>query len=204
MTTHYTTSGIILRSEDRGEADRVFAVFTRDYGKLLFWAIAERKITSKLRGGLELFSLSNLEFIQGKNRKVVTEAITVKPYSSIRKDVAPMYVAYRIADLVDFLCKGEESEQKLWSLLEETFDALNVSKAPYTPLYYYFLFNALEVLGYKPSQDHCAECANRFAIMLQYVYPLTKDRNQFEKVQWKGEDTKLLSSISRHYLTQFV
>ena len=204
MTTHYTTSGIILRSEDRGEADRVFTVFTKDYGKLLLWAIAERKITSKLRGGLELFSLSSLEFIQGKNRKVLVEAVTVKPYLSIRKDVASLYVTHRIADLVDFLSKGEEADQQIWSLLEETLDSLDTMNAPYTPLYYYFLFNAVEVLGYQPSPEHCEECSNRFANMLQYVYPLTKDKNQFEKAQWKGEDTKLLSDISRHYLTQFV
>jgi hypothetical protein len=65
MATHYRTQGIILKTQDVGEADRVFTVFTKQFGKLRLRAVSERKITSKLRGGLELFYLSDIEFIQG-------------------------------------------------------------------------------------------------------------------------------------------
>ena len=65
MFTHYRTKGIILQKTDRGETDRLFTFYTKDFGKLDLLARAERKITSKLRGGLELFYLSEVEFIQG-------------------------------------------------------------------------------------------------------------------------------------------
>ncbi len=55
MFTHYRTQGIILKKEDRGEADRLFTIYTKDFGKLELLAKGERKIKSKLRGGLELF-----------------------------------------------------------------------------------------------------------------------------------------------------
>ena len=63
MVVYYRTQGIILRKQDADEADRVFTIFTKDFGKLKLRAVSERKITSKLRGGLELFYLSEMEFI---------------------------------------------------------------------------------------------------------------------------------------------
>jgi len=34
MFTHYRTQGIFLKKEDRGEADQLFTIYTKDYGKL--------------------------------------------------------------------------------------------------------------------------------------------------------------------------
>ena len=204
MATHYSTEGIILRSEDRGDADRVFTVFTRDYGKVSLWAIAERKIASKLRGGLELFSLSDLEFIEGKNRKVVTDTATIERHRAIKENTSSLYVAYRIADLVDFLSTAQELDEQLWNLLVTTFSVLDKSGLPYTPFYYYFLWNALEIVGYQPSIDHCSECSLRFANMLQYVYSLVRDKERFWKKEWNEQEKEMLSDISHHYLSQFV
>jgi len=80
MFTHYRTEGFILKKIDRGEADRIFTVYTRDFGKLDLLAKAERKIKSKLRGGLELFYLSDIEFIQGKTHKTLTDTILVENF----------------------------------------------------------------------------------------------------------------------------
>ena len=67
MTVHYKTRALVFGKEDRLEADRIFSVFTREYGKLSIAGRGIRKITSKLRGGLDIFCVSDIEFIQGKN-----------------------------------------------------------------------------------------------------------------------------------------
>ncbi len=69
MFTRYRTQGIILGKVDRGESDRLFTIYTKDYGIINLLARSERKIKSKLRSGLELFYLSEIEFIQGKAQK---------------------------------------------------------------------------------------------------------------------------------------
>lgn len=45
----YTTEGIVLESYDQGEHDRVYKVFTREFGLLLCHAKSIRKLESKLR-----------------------------------------------------------------------------------------------------------------------------------------------------------
>ena len=110
----------MLEKEDRGEADRVFTVFTKDFGKLRLRAVSERKITSKLRGGLELFYLAEIEFVQGKTQKTVTDAWAIDQHILLRRDVNRLRVMHRLAEIVDDLVKGQEEDQRLWSLLSET------------------------------------------------------------------------------------
>jgi len=66
MFVHYRTQGLILKKEDQGEADLLFTIYTKDFGKLEILGRAIRKISSKLRSGAEIFYLSEVEFIQGK------------------------------------------------------------------------------------------------------------------------------------------
>lgn len=60
------TSAIILRRINYGEADRILTLLTRDYGKLSLIAKGVRKEKSKLAGGIELFSESDISFLKGK------------------------------------------------------------------------------------------------------------------------------------------
>lgn len=64
------TSGIVLNRINFGEADRILTVITPDQGKLSLIAKGVRKEKSKLAGGIELFSVSNISFIPPKKRSV--------------------------------------------------------------------------------------------------------------------------------------
>ncbi len=55
MFTHYQCSGFILKKKNIREADQIFTIYTKEFGKLKFLAKGSRKIKSKLRGGLKLF-----------------------------------------------------------------------------------------------------------------------------------------------------
>ena len=87
MFTHYRTQGFILKETDRGETDRIFTIYTKDFGKSEFLAKAERKIKSKLRGGLELLCLSEIEFVQGKIYKTLTDTVLIKNFNDLKRNL---------------------------------------------------------------------------------------------------------------------
>lgn len=125
MATHQRTRGIILHRRYMGEYDLVVTAYTKDFGKLKLSAISARKITSKLRGGLEPLCLSGLEFIEGKSRLVVTDAQTQERYNTIRGDLARSQIAFHVLDSVDRLVQGQEADRGVWKLLSETLHSLN-------------------------------------------------------------------------------
>jgi len=165
MFTRYKTKGFIFGKRDFREADRIFSIFTKDYGVLEILAKGERKITSKLRGALELFYLSEIEFIQGKTYKTLTDAALLEPFRNIRIDLEKLETAFRISEILRNLLKFQEPDEKIWNLILTTFKKLTMRQHPVlatTPsvgdVYHYFLWNFLSNLGYQPELKNCILC----------------------------------------------
>ncbi len=172
MTVHYKTQGFIFKKEDRAEADRVFSVFTQDFGRLEITGKAIRKISSKLRGGIELFYVCDIEFIQGKHKKTLTDAKAVEKFSAIMVSPEKYEVACRISDLVSNFIKGEEKDDDIFGLLVTSFKLLNDS-GHCLLIYYYFFWNFMAVLGYAPELSKCAKCSRE--IQPENVYFSNKE-----------------------------
>jgi len=230
MFNHYRTLGFILKKTDRGEADRVFTIYTRDFGKLELLAKGERKIASKLRGGLELFFLSEVEFIQGKNYKTLTDAILIDNFKNLRKDLKILGVLYKISEVFDALIKEAEPDDKIWNLLKEVFEKFKDIKPEI--VYYYFFWNFLSYLGYQPELYYCSLCQKKLSPENIYFNPkeggltcgqceksiesankidsdaikiiriiLKKDWPTLKKLKIKSEELKSLKTISQYYLS---
>lgn len=164
MAIHYRTKGFILKKNDLWETDRIFTVFTKDFGKLGILGRAIRKIKSKLRSGMRLFSLANVEFIQGKTYKTLTDASLIEEFSNLRKDLKRLKITYDIAEILDNLVRGEQRDEKIWMLLRETFQILNkpsISVKECWLAFYYFLWNFLAILGYRPELELCSICQKK-------------------------------------------
>ncbi|MBZ9578472.1 DNA repair protein RecO [Patescibacteria group bacterium] len=174
MAIHYRTKGFIFEKIDFREADRIFTIFTEDFGKLEILAKAIRKIKSKLRGGIELFYLTNVEFVQGKTYKTLTDASLIENFPNLRKDLKRLKIAYEISEILDDLIKGEEKDEKVWDLLKETFQGLNnllLSIKECWLIYYYFFWNFLSILGYQPELNSCSICQKKLTPGNLYFNP---------------------------------
>jgi len=203
MAEHYRTQGIILRKQDIGEADRVFTVFTKDFGKLKLRAVSERKITSKLRGGLELFYLSEIEFIQGKAHKTITDAAMIERYPLLRSNLERMRATQRFSEIADNLIGGQERDEKIWRLLEETLSILNRSLLKgrdLRVLAYYFLWNLLASAGYAPSLEQIALRDPRVAEFIGTL--LRQDGRGLRGMDIQGINETLLQAISQEHLSR--
>ncbi len=146
MFVHYRTKGFILAKIDRGEADQLFTIYTKDFGKLEILGKAIRKISSKLRSGAELFYLSEIEFIQGKIYKTLTDVVLTDSFKGLRGGLGRLSLAFRTSEVLDGLVKGQEPDEKIWQLLNATFEKLSdcsLSAVHYSLAYYYFLWNLL-------------------------------------------------------------
>lgn len=157
MAVHYRTKAFILEKTDFQEADQVFTVYTEDFGKLRVLGRAIRKIKSKLRAGSELFYLSEIEFIQGKNHKTLTDAMAIEKFKNIKEDLEKLEILSQIAENADDLIMGEEKDEDIWNLLIEVFEKIN----SYSLIYHYFLWNLLSILGYQVDLYHCCNCQKK-------------------------------------------
>ncbi|MEK7664046.1 MAG: DNA repair protein RecO [Patescibacteria group bacterium] len=164
MTTYYKTQGFVFKKEDNLDTNKVFSVFTKDFGRIEVLGRAIRKVNSKLRGGIEIFSLSSIEFIQGRKKKTLTDTMFIEKFKNIFLDREKLEIACKISEVFDNFIKGEESDEKIWNLLVDVFEKLNQChlKADHCQMmYHYFFWNFISVLGYTPELLHCASCSKK-------------------------------------------
>ncbi len=164
MFTHYRTLGLILKKENRGEADQLFTIYTEDFGKLEILGRAIRKITSKLRANTDIFYLSEIEFIQGKAYKTLTDAVLIDKFDVLRKSLRRFKIAKSIVEILNDLVRGQERDEAVWQLLVESFIKLNTrykKKDTVYKVYYYFFWSFLFLLGYRPEIYNCVLCQKK-------------------------------------------
>ncbi len=164
MTIKHRTKAFIFKKKERAEADQVFSVFTEDFGKLEIVARAIRKTKSKLRAGIDVFYLSEIEFIQGKNNKTLTDAVKIKKFSNINDDINKFEAAHRVADTLEGFIKGQEKDKKTFDLLNEFFENLNYrthKNKNRQLIFYYFFWNCASIQGYKLEIEKCATCQKK-------------------------------------------
>lgn len=220
MFTQYRTQGLILKKIDRGEADQLFTLYTKDFGKLEVLGRAIRKTRSKLRSGAELFYLSEVEFIQGKTYKTLTNVILIEKFKNLRKNLKRLAIAYKISEAFNNLVGNQDPDKKIWQLLNEIFNKLNNWKTPdrktgearpWRPfrqrvhsqaksggeiIYYYFLWNLLSVLGYQPELYDCSLCQKK--IIPGKIYFSPKEGGVICPACFKKDQQKALSK-AEHY-----
>ncbi len=164
MFTHYRTHGIILSSYKRGEADEVFTLYTKDFGRVDVLGRSIRKSSSKLKMGMSLFSLVEVGFIQGKSYNTLTDVIPLYQFKNARDDLGKLSLFYRISEIVRSLVYGEEKDEDIFSFLLKSFkriDKKDFKKNELKLFYCFFVFNLLYFLGYKMYIEKCAFCGQK-------------------------------------------
>ena len=164
MFLRYRTLGFVFKKEDRGEADQIFKIFTKDFGKIEVLGKGIRKISSKLRSQIELFYLSEIEFVEGKIHKRLTDALLIEKFKNLRRDLNKLTIAYKIGELLDGLIKGQERDERILNLILETFKNLEKPTLPLKTCYlqyYYFFWNLISILGQRPEVYNCCLCQKR-------------------------------------------
>src|SRR3989338_4307269 len=116
----FVTKGIILSRTDYGEADRILTFLTNDHGKVRAIAKAVRKSKSKLAGGIELFSVSEITIVEGRGEvKTLISTRLVKHYGDIVKDLERTHQAYEFMSMLNKATE-DAAEPAYFELLQES------------------------------------------------------------------------------------
>jgi DNA repair protein RecO (recombination protein O) len=151
MPKQIITQGIVLSRTEYGEADRIINFLTPDYGKVAGIAKGVRKSKSKLAGGIELFSISQLSFIVGKSDiYTITSARLVKYFDNIVKNLERTNLGY---ELIKQLNRATEDnpEPEYFDLLQQAFEALDDHKVSLELISTWFSAQLLRLAGHTPN-----------------------------------------------------
>ncbi|MGH2456751.1 MAG: DNA repair protein RecO [Candidatus Limnocylindria bacterium] len=156
----YKTEGIVLRSMDLGEADRVLTVLTPRLGKLRVIAKGIRRTRSRLGGGLEPFSDVHLVLAVGRTFDVVTQAALEDPHLGLRNDLHSTAAAWYLVELADRFCEGAADAHGAFLVLAQGLSALDAAPGEVSRevVARWFELALLDAMGFRPELVRCLEC----------------------------------------------
>jgi DNA repair protein RecO (recombination protein O) len=147
---HLNTTGIVLTRVDYGEADRIITFLTPDQGKITGIAKGVRRQKSKLAGGIELFSISEISYIQGKREiSTITSTRLKDHYGNIVKELNRTQTAFEIIKVINKATE-DKPEEAYFNLTQSTFAALNDLAITPELTKTWFNMQLLKIAGHTP------------------------------------------------------
>jgi recombinational DNA repair protein (RecF pathway) len=147
----YSTKCLVIESFDSGEHDRVYKLFTREYGLVLARATSVRKLESKLRAHVLPRACSLVTLVQGKDtwRLVGAEE---------QKEMPPL--AVEVVQLLKRFIRGESAHVSLYDRLISFLDSsLSYDEQKARLLLYYIVLVELgyadaKIIGVKSTEEY--------------------------------------------------
>ena len=160
----YTTNAIALKYFLFREYDRVYTLYSRDFGKIQCIARGANRIKSKLAAHLEPCVVSHCMVADGKRIDTLAQARTYEAFIQLRMDMARYCAAMVIIESVDTLIQGSEKDQRIFELMHNALRSINNvplnevhessdthnTAVSFLPFLYKYLLHLLIILGHAP------------------------------------------------------
>jgi len=147
------TEAIVLSRTDYGEADRILTLLTPEQGKLSLVAKGVRRHKSKLAGGIELFSVTQITYLPGRASSGLGTLISSRLrtyYRHIVEDINRTMLGY---ELIKQLHRATEDQPdaEYFELLRQAFEALDDSTIGLDLIRVWFSAQLLRLDGHAPN-----------------------------------------------------
>ncbi|MDQ2651226.1 MAG: DNA repair protein RecO [Actinomycetota bacterium] len=152
----YRDDGIVLRTHKLAESDRIVSILTRQHGKVRAVAKGVRKTKSKFGARLEPPTHLALQFYEGRELDIVTQAETIDHFRSIRDDLDRLTRGVSMLEAADQLLLDREPNPAMYQMLVGALRALAGNSGPLVVAGFFLKVLALE--GYGATVEACVEC----------------------------------------------
>ena len=153
------TEGLILKTYNLAEADKIVVLLTRDHGVVRGVAKGAKRLKSKFGSGLEPFSLINVSYLQKENIELVAIDKAEIIRSSFLAASEPEFLQKFsfLGDLVIAFMPPHDPNETLFRMVRSCIDAAG-GAGDLSAIGVYFQVWLLKLSGYMPDWRHCENC----------------------------------------------
>lgn len=151
--------GLVLRTRDLGEADKVATLLTRERGKLQAVARGARRVRSRLLAVSQQFAYAKyLVFLNKRSLHTLSQGELIQPFRRLREDLVCMAHAAYFAELLDVAVYEDEPSEELFEIMISALALLEEGVVTPALVSRWFELRTLDVLGFRPEVDECVGC----------------------------------------------
>ena len=125
---YLTTRGLVLRTTEYKETDRILTVLSADHGLLTMKARGVRSNRSKLKGACQLLTYAEFTVGEAHGFSSITEATAIEMFPELRTDIVLLSLASYFAQLAEVLSQEDAASPALLPLILNALYALAKSR----------------------------------------------------------------------------
>lgn len=156
----YRVQGIVIRSMDYGEGNKIITLFTREQGKLSVVARGAKKVKSRYGSSAQLFTYGDYLFFKSGQLGTLNHAEIIEAFHKIREDLHKAAHASYLAELTDKMMGDQEGQPFLFEQLKASLQAIQEDKDLHIIVHLYEM-KMLMHAGYTPELEQCVVCREK-------------------------------------------
>ncbi|MFO7610900.1 MAG: DNA repair protein RecO [Clostridia bacterium] len=153
--------GIVIRSTDYGEGDRLLAILAFEKGMVTVKAKGVRRKGAKLSHCAQLFFCGDFECVSGNGRYVLTGGSRLYDYTGIAGDLDKYYHACHFIEIASAVIMEDQPDDEMLRLLLNTMHVMICSDMDLALLTAIYELKTAVITGFAPVTGECAVCGKK-------------------------------------------
>lgn len=151
-------TGLVLRSTDVGDNDKLLTLLTAEYGKITVSAKGARSLKSKFMSVSQQFAYGEFTFTVKGDFKWLKEASLSEGFFAVRRDLPRLALACYVVSVTEQLSLEGQADLELLRLALNTLYMLCGDKHSLEHIKAVFELSAVSIEGFAPDIDECGTC----------------------------------------------
>lgn len=154
------TEGIVLRTYNLAEADKIMVCLTRQAGVVRAVARGAKRLKSRFGAGLEPFTIIALTYYEKEGRELVSlrQIEILRSFFDLASSSETVAALAYMSELVMEFAPPQEPNEKLFRMVRAVVEALASTPENLQALVRYFEIWTLKLGGFLPDLRACADC----------------------------------------------
>ncbi|MBD2869492.1 DNA repair protein RecO [Paenibacillus arenilitoris] len=156
----YRVEGIVIRSMDYGEGNKIVTLLTETNGKAGVLIRGAKKVKSKHASLAQPFTYGEFVYFRTSGLGTLNHGEIIESYHVLREQLELAAYASYAAELMDRTTQDDEATGFHFEQLKACLAALALGKDAQVVIHLYEM-RILDLSGYAPELDECVSCGNR-------------------------------------------
>ncbi|MBH5318123.1 DNA repair protein RecO [Paenibacillus sp. GSMTC-2017] len=156
----YRVEGIVIRSMDYGENNKIVTLLTKTNGKAGVLIRGAKKVKSRHASLAQPFTYGEFQYFRGTGLGTLNHGEIIESHHDLRSQLDLSAYASYAAELTDRTIQDEEPTGFHFEQLRACFTALKEGKDAQI-VSHLFEMRILDLSGYAPELEECVACGNR-------------------------------------------
>ncbi|MCR2803173.1 DNA repair protein RecO [Paenibacillus soyae] len=156
----YRVEGIVIRSMDYGESNKIVTLLTKTNGKAGVLIRGAKKVKSRHSSLAQPFTYGEYQYFRGTGLGTLNHGEIIESHHDLRMHLDLSAYASYAAELTDRTLQEEEPSVFYFEQLKACLTAFSEGKDPQIVMHVYEM-RVLDLSGYAPELEECVSCGNR-------------------------------------------